>query len=94
MYMNSIMASVIEKVRIPIVLPDELSVIKACVATSWEAEEEKVCLSIIRSTLHLDNILVSASLVKDIEGKKNAKDIGISKIYFFSFFDDLIKSVI
>jgi hypothetical protein len=33
MYMNSITASVIEKVRIPIVLPDELSVIKACVAT-------------------------------------------------------------
>jgi len=84
MYMNSITATVIEKVRIPIVLPDELSVIKACIATCWEAEEEKVRLCIIRSTLHLDDILVSTSLVKDIEGKKNAKVISSTKTLRFS----------
>ena len=84
MYINSITATVIEKVRIPIVLPDELSVIKACVATCWEAEEEKVRLCIIRSTLHLDNILISTSLVKDIEGKKNAKVISSPETLQFS----------
>jgi len=84
MYMNSITATVIEKVRIPIVLPDELSVIKACIATCWEAEEEKVRLCIIRSTLHLDNVLVSTSLVKDIEGKNNAKVISFTKTLRFS----------
>jgi len=71
-------------VKIPIVLPDELSVIKTCVATCWEVGEEKLSFYIIRSTHHLDDILISASLVKDIEGKKNAKEIFFTKTLQFS----------
>lgn len=74
MYMNSITASVI----------------KACVATCWEAEEEKVRLCIIRSTLHLDNIIISTSLVKDIERKKNVKVISSTKTLQFSHEEKLL----
>jgi len=62
-------------VKIPIVLQNELSGIKTCVVRSWEVEEDKLSFYIIHSTHHLDDILISASLVKDIEGKKNAKVI-------------------
>ena len=84
MYMNSITASVIEKARILIVLPDEYSVIKACVATCWKAEEEKVRLCIIRSTHHLEDVLISTSLLKDIEGKENVRVISKLKTLQFS----------
>jgi len=36
------------------------------------------------STHYLDDILISASLVKDIEGKKNAKEIFFTKTLQFS----------
>ena len=77
-------ASVIEKVRIPIVLPDELSVIKACVATCWKLEKEGVRFCIIRPTLHLDNILISDALLKDIDKEKNVQVISLAKTLQFS----------
>ena len=61
-YMNAITASVIEKVRIPPVLPTDRDAIKAAIATSWCLHEEHVRLCVIESTLHLDRIFVSQPL--------------------------------
>ena len=83
MYMNSMTASVIEKARIPIVLPDELSVIKACVATCCKLEKEGVRFCIIHSILHLDNILISDALLKDIDKEKNVQVISLAKRFSF-----------
>jgi hypothetical protein len=84
MYMNSMTASVIEKARIPIVLPDELSVIKACVATCWKLETKEVRFCMIRSTLHLDHILISEPLVRDIEKDTNIQIVSTATKLEFS----------
>ena len=69
-YTNSIISTFCEKARMPIVLPDEHTVIKACVLTCWRADPENARLCIIRSTLHLNEILASPSLYADIDGKE------------------------
>jgi hypothetical protein len=73
MYVNALTATVMEKTRIPPVLPDEGAVLQACVATCWRPDEENVRLCIIRSTLHLNNILVSPALLRDIEGREGVE---------------------
>ncbi|WP_116084926.1 hypothetical protein [Tropicimonas sp. IMCC34011] len=65
-YMNSITSTMAEKSRIPIVLPDDRAAIRATVATSWSASDPETRLCIIRSTLHLDEILVSPALAADL----------------------------
>ncbi len=62
MYMNSITATGTEGARIPAVLPDDLTVLRAMVATCWRADLENVRFCQIRSTLHLDRILISPAL--------------------------------
>jgi len=66
MYMNAITAGGTEAARIPAVLPDDRTVLRAMVATCWRADLETVRFCQIRSTLHLDNILVSPALASDI----------------------------
>ena len=70
-YTNAIVATVAEKARIPIVLADDRAVINACVATCWRADPDNVRLCMIHSTLHLNEILVSPSLLQDISGQEN-----------------------
>ena len=62
MYMNSITAGGTEGARIPAVLPDDRTVLQAMVATCWRADLENARLCQIRSTLHLNEILVSPAL--------------------------------
>ncbi len=69
MYMNAITAAGTEAVRIPAVLADERSVLKAMVATCWRADPENARLCQIRSTLHLNEILISPSLFGEIAGR-------------------------
>jgi hypothetical protein len=64
-YMNALTASVIEKVRIPPVLPTDRDAIKAAIATSWCLHEEDVRLCVIESTLQLDTIYVSKPLAEE-----------------------------
>jgi hypothetical protein len=71
MYVNALTASVMEKTRIPPVLSDERAVLQACMATCWRPDEENARLCIIRSTLHLNDILVSPALLRDIEGRED-----------------------
>ena len=62
-YMNSLTSTMAEKSRIPIVLKNDLDAIRATVSTSWSASDLETRLCLIRSTLHLQEILVSESLL-------------------------------
>ena len=72
MYTNSVTAAVIEKARIPPVLPNDAEAIKAAIATSWRLHEHEVRLCIIGSTLHLNHILVSPALAAELAGSSSA----------------------
>lgn len=76
LYTNAITASVIEKSRIPPVLPNDREAVRAAVATAWRLTEEEVRLCIIRSTLHLSTILVSPALAEDVRSIPGADIIG------------------
>jgi hypothetical protein len=69
MYMNAITAASTMGVRMPAVMPDDRAALRAMVATCWRADPDDVRLCQIRSTLHLDEILVSPSLFVDVEGQ-------------------------
>ncbi len=73
MYMNSVTSTFVEKSHVPIVLPDDLTAVRAAVATCWRADPENARLCVIRSTLHLNEILVSPSLFGDIAGDQRAE---------------------
>ncbi|MBL6928698.1 MAG: hypothetical protein ISR44_05950 [Rhodospirillales bacterium] len=66
MYMNAVVATIGEKARIPIVLKDERDVIRACAFSCWAMEPAQARFCIIRSTMHLNEILVSRPLFADI----------------------------
>ncbi|MGI9449508.1 MAG: hypothetical protein ACR2QH_02470, partial [Geminicoccaceae bacterium] len=73
MYMNSITAAGTEGARIPAVLPDDRTVLRAMVATCWRADLNEMRFCQIRSTLHLDHILVSPALASEIEGRSDVE---------------------
>ncbi|KAA0970161.1 DUF362 domain-containing protein [Aureimonas fodinaquatilis] len=75
-YMNSLTSTLVEKSRIPIVLENDLDALRATVSTSWSRSDPETRLCIIRSTLHLEEILVSASLLDEVQASGKAADIG------------------
>ncbi len=66
MYMNSCTSTFTERVRLPIVLADEKEVIRAAVASCWRLDGGAARLCIIRSTLHLDRVLLSPALAEEL----------------------------
>ncbi|MCB2055337.1 MAG: hypothetical protein KDE35_13970 [Geminicoccaceae bacterium] len=62
MYENGITAALVDKCRVPVVLPTERAVLQATVATSWAPDLADVRYCQIRNTLSLDEILVSRAL--------------------------------
>lgn len=76
MYLNAITATYIEKARLPVILADDAQAIKASCATAWRLDPENARLCIIKSTLHLDEILVSPTLATDLDGNPKAETIG------------------
>ncbi|MBR71794.1 MAG: DUF2088 domain-containing protein [Rhodospirillaceae bacterium] len=66
MYLNATTATSVEKVRLPPALADESQAIRAAVASSWRLDGENARLCIIRSTLYLDEILISPSLAAEL----------------------------
>ena len=68
-YTNALVAAFAEPARIPMVLPDDRDVVRATVATCWRADPENARLCLIRSTLHLDTVLLSPALYAEIEGR-------------------------
>jgi len=75
-YMNSLTSTLVEKSRIPIVLADDRDALRATVSTSWSRTDPETRLCIIRSTLHLDEILISDSLLDDVVESGRAETIG------------------
>jgi hypothetical protein len=65
MYMNAVTATILEKARIPIVLPDERTVIAAMVATCWNPDSPRLCHII--SSAQLDEIAVTANLFPELQ---------------------------
>lgn len=74
MYMNAVTATILEKAFIPIVLPDESTVIRALVATCWAAGPPRLCL--IRSSADLDRIAVTAALMPELEAGGHVIEAG------------------
>jgi hypothetical protein len=66
MYMNSCTSTFTERVRLPIVLADEAEAVRAAVATSWRLDGAAIRLCIVRSTLHLDHVLLSQPLAEEL----------------------------
>ncbi|QYK41726.1 MAG: DUF362 domain-containing protein [Paracoccaceae bacterium] len=65
-YMNSLTSTMVEKSRFPIVLANDLDVMRALVSTSWSADDASTGLCIIASTLHLGEVLLSAPLLEEV----------------------------
>jgi hypothetical protein len=93
MYMNSITAAGTEGARIPAVLKDDRAVLQAVVATCWRADLENARLCQIRSTLYLSEILVSPSLLADLEGRPDAKRLSDPAPLEFSAEGELLTRV-
>lgn len=64
MYMNAVSATFLEKAFIPIVLPDDLSCIRAVVATCWAGGEIRLCQ--IASSASLAEIAVTRPLLEEL----------------------------
>lgn len=84
MYMNSITATGTEGARIPAVLADDLTVLRAMVATCWRSDLDQMRFCQIRSTLHLGHILISPPLARDIEGRDDVEIMSDPKPLDFS----------
>lgn len=73
MYMNAVSATFVEKAFIPVVLPDDLSCIRAVVTTSWVSGEIRLCQ--IASSSSLDEIAVTRPLLEELR----TRDLVISE---------------
>ena len=67
MYMNACTATFTERVRIPVVLASDKAALQAAVGTSWRLDGADARLCLIRSTLHLERILVSPPLAAELD---------------------------
>ncbi|SFZ80706.1 hypothetical protein SAMN02983003_0079 [Devosia enhydra] len=74
-YMNSLTSTLVEKSRIPIVLRNDLDALRATVSTSWSSDDLSTRLCFIRSTLHLEEILISEALLSEVEASGRASAI-------------------
>ncbi|HEX5077703.1 MAG TPA: hypothetical protein VFV80_01050, partial [Geminicoccaceae bacterium] len=92
-YMNAITAGGTEGARIPAVLPDDRTVLQAMVATCWRADPENAKVCQIRSTLYINEILVSPSLYADVEGRSDVERLSEPLPLEFSADGDLLTRV-
>lgn len=84
MYQNAMVALIGEKSHIPIVLPTERDVVTACAFASWNPPPETCRFCIIRSTMDLNEILVSRSLFADIEDRDGVEVLSDARPVAFS----------
>ena len=66
MYMNACTATFTERVRIPAVLASDKAALQAAVGTCWRLDGAEARLCLIRSTLHLERVLVSPPLAAEL----------------------------
>lgn len=75
-YMNSLTSTLVEKSRMPLVMENDLAAVRAAVATSWSDEDRLTRLCQIRSTSHLEELLVSETLLPDARQSPLYRDEG------------------
>jgi hypothetical protein len=90
MYFNNTVAALSAQSRIPITLPDQRDVVRACASVSWALSPVEARLCIIRSTLHLDEILVSPALLAEVEGRDDVSVLSGPEPIRFSDTGDLL----
>lgn len=66
MYMNACTSTFPERVRVPPVFADDKAAIQTAIGTSWRTDGENARLCIARSTLHLDQVLISPPLAEEL----------------------------
>lgn len=69
MYMNAVTATFVEKAQLPVVLAHDRAALQASLATCWRLDPAAARYCQICSTLDLDEVLVSSSLYRDIDGQ-------------------------
>ncbi len=74
-YMNSLTSTMAEKSRVPIVLRNDRDALRAAVSTSWSETDMSTRLCVIRSTLHLDEILISPALYDEVADSGRASNV-------------------
>lgn len=74
MYLNSVTATFMERSRLPIVLPDERACLQAVMATCWATGTPRICQ--IRSTLHLEEMMVSEPCAEELRARNLLLDEG------------------
>jgi hypothetical protein len=92
-YMNSITAGGTEGARMPAVLPNDETVLRGMVATCWRSDPENAKLCQIRSTLYINEILISPSLYEEIEGRPDVERLSHPLPLEFSAAGDLLTRV-
>ncbi|MFN3825193.1 MAG: hypothetical protein ACK4RN_14515 [Pseudorhodobacter sp.] len=83
MYMNAVTATILEKAFIPIVLPDEATVIRALVATCWASGPPRLCL--IRSSADLGRIAVTRGLMPELDARGDVIEAGPARPLRFDY---------
>jgi hypothetical protein len=74
-------------------MPDDRTVLQAMVATCWRSDLENARLCQIRSTLYLHEILVSAALLGELEGRADVERLGAPVELEFSAAGELLTRV-
>ncbi|MGC1952559.1 MAG: hypothetical protein WA970_08320, partial [Gammaproteobacteria bacterium] len=92
-YTNSITAGGTEGARIPAVLPDDQTVLRAMMATCWRSDPENARVCQIRSTLYVNEILISPSLFEEVEGRSDVERLSHPQPVEFSADGDLLTRV-
>ena len=74
-YVNSLIATVTNVARIPMILPTDYDAVRAAILTSNIIDFSKVRMVRIRDTLHLGELLVSEALVDEVSAKQNVTSV-------------------
>jgi hypothetical protein len=85
LYMNAFTATFVEKGKLPLILPTEEDVFRACLATCWKINSAKARFCCIRSTLELAELLISPPLWRELLQQERITEQGdVEQISRFS----------
>ncbi|MCL2122923.1 MAG: hypothetical protein FWH34_02415 [Desulfovibrionaceae bacterium] len=74
LYVNAFTSTFVEKGKLPLILPTEEDVFRACLATCWQINTAGARLCCIRSTLDLSEMLIAPPLLKELKRQENMAD--------------------
>jgi len=74
-YVNSLIATVTSVARLPMILPTDYDAVRAAILTCNIMDFNTVRLVRIRDTLHLQELLISESLVEEVSARSNVVSV-------------------